>query len=240
MRPIITAFKNSPDGGRGLARDMRVRWALEEVGQPYDVRLVTFAEMKQPAHLALNPFGQIPTYEEGDLVLFESGAIVLNIAERFIGLLPADAHARARAISWMFAAINTVEAPILERQTVLFTERDEPWSKARLRLVDERIRTRLGELSYRLGDADWLDGAFSAGDLMMVHTIRRLGRSGLLGDYPNLIAYIARGEARPAYGRAFDAQLAAFTGASNSLVFHKDQPGKSSTTQIRFNVKASI
>jgi glutathione S-transferase len=216
MSPTITAFKSSPDRGRGLARDMRVRWALEEVGQPYDVRLVTFPEMKEPAHLALHPFGQIPTYEDGDLVLFESGAIVLHIAERHAGLLPGDANLRARAISWMFAALNTVEPPILDRQTAMFMEREKPWSEERLRLVDDRILGRLGELSHRLGDADWLDGAFSAGDLMMVHAIRRLGSSGLLEDYPNLRAYIARGEARPAYQRAFDAQLAVFTAASSA------------------------
>lgn len=214
MPSTITAFKTSPDRGRGLARDMRVRWALEEVGQPYDVRLVTFAQMKAPAHLALHPFGQIPTYEDGDLVLFESGAIVLHIAERHAGLLPGDANARARAIAWMFAALNTVEPPILDRQTALFTERDKPWFEARLRLVDDAIRVRLGQLSRRLGDAEWLDGAFSAGDLMMVHAIRRLGSSGLLADYPNLLAYIARGEARPAYQRAFDAQWAVFAAAS--------------------------
>ena len=213
MTITITAFEQSPDRGRGLARDMRVRWALEEVGQPYDVRLVSFGAMKEPGHLALHPFGQIPTYEEGDLVLFESGAIVLHIAERHAGLLPDDANARARAISWMFAALNTMEPPILDRQTAMFMERDKPWFEARLRLVDDRIRGRLGELSHRLGDADWLDDAFSAGDLVMVHAIRRLGASGLLEDYPNLAAYIARGEARPAYQRAFADQLAVFTAA---------------------------
>jgi glutathione S-transferase len=195
---------------------MRVRWALEEVGQPYAVRLVTFQEMKEPAHLALHPFGQIPTYQEGDLVLFESGAIVLHIAEHHPGLLPTEANARARAIAWIFAALNTVEPPILDRQTALFMEHDKPWSEARLRLVDDRIRVRLGELSRRLGDADWLDGGFGAGDLMMTHAIRRLSRSGLLEDYPSLGAYIARAEARPAYQRAFEAQWAVFAAASGS------------------------
>jgi glutathione S-transferase len=211
MTPTITAFAQSPDRGRGLARDMRVRWALEEVGQPYDVRLVSFAEMKQPAHGARNPFGQIPTYEEGGLVLFESGAIVLHIAERHAGLLPDDTDARARAIAWMFAAVGTVEPPILDLQTAMFQERDRPWHEQRLPLVKDRIRDRLSELSRRLGDADWLDGPFSAGDLMMIHVVRRLGASGLLDEYPNVAAYIARGEARPAYQRAFAAQLAVFT-----------------------------
>jgi len=211
MTPTITAFKQSPDRGRGLARDMRVRWALEEVGQPYDVRLVSFTEMKEPAHRALHPFGQIPTYEEGNLALFESGAIVFHIAERHAGLLPDDANARARAITWMFAALGTVEPPILELVTAKLLEGDKSWSAQRMPLIEDRIRGRLGELSGRLGEADWLDGAFSAGDLMMVHVLQRLSVSGLLNDYPNLSAYVARAEARPAYKRAFAAQLAVFT-----------------------------
>jgi len=214
MNPTITAFKASPDRGRGLARDTRVRWALEEVGQAYDVRLVTFAEMKEPAHLALHPFGQIPTYEEGGLALFESGAIVFHIAQRHAGLLPDEPDARARAITWMFAALNTVEPPILDRQTAMFQEQDKPWAAERFPLVEDRIRVRLAELSRRLGDADWLDGAFSAGDLMMVSVLLRVSGSGLLDGYPNLRAYVARGEARPAYKRAFAAQLAVFTAAS--------------------------
>ena len=210
MTITITAFERSPDGGKGLARDTRVRWALEEVGQPYEVRLVSFRAMKEPAHLALHPFGQIPTYEEGDLALFETGAIVFHIAERHAGLLPDDANARARAITWMFAALNTVEPPILElaTATVPVLEGDEPWSKERLPLVEDRIRNRLDQLSVRLGDADWLDGAFSAGDLLMVSVLLRLKSSGILDEFPNLAAYLARGEARPAYKRAFAAQLA--------------------------------
>ena len=211
MTATITAFESSPDRGRGLARDMRVRWAFEEVGAPYDVRLVSFAQMKEPAHLALHPFGQIPTYEDDDgLALFESGAIVLHIAERHPGLLPADPNARARAIAWMFAALSTVEPPILERQTAMFLEHDKPWAEARMSLILDRIRAELAKLSRRLGDADWLDGAFSAGDLMMVHVLRRLAGSGLLEAHPNLAAYVARAEARPAYKRAFAAQLAVF------------------------------
>ena len=216
MTPTLTAFKASPDRGRGLARDMRVRWAFEEVGQPYEVRLVTFAEMKAPAHMALHPFGQIPTYEEGDLAIFECGAMVLRIAERHAGLLPDEANARARAISWIFAALNTVEPPITEWETSRFTERDKSWFGERLAGVEDRIRTRLGQLSARLGDADWLDGAFSAGDLMMVSVLQRLGSSGLVGEYPNLAAYVARAEARPAYKRAFDAQYAVFLAAQKA------------------------
>lgn len=207
MTPIITAFERSPDGGKGLARDTRVRWALEEVGQPYEVRLVSFSALKEPAHLALHPFGQIPTYEEGELSLFETGSIVLHIAERHAGLLPDDANARARAITWIFAALNTVEPPILELSTARVLERDKPWSEERLPLVRERVRGRLQQLCARLGDADWLDGAFSAGDLMMVSVLLRLQSSGILNEYPNLAAYLARGEARPAYQRAFAAQL---------------------------------
>ena len=214
MNPTITAFERSPDRGRGLARDMRVRWALEEVDQPYDVRLLSFDEMKGPPHRACHPFGQIPTYEEGDLVLFESGAIVFHIAERHAGLLPDDANARARAVTWMFAALNTVEPPIVDLVIVTLLERDKTWYEQRLAMVKDRIRGRLGELSRHLGDADWLDGAFSAGDLLMVSVLLRLGASGLLDEYPNLSAYVARGEARPAYKRAFAAQLAVFTAAS--------------------------
>jgi len=212
MIPTITAFESSPDRGRGLARDMAVRWALEEVGQPYDVRLVSFAEMKQPAHRAIHPFGQIPTYEEGDLALFESGAIVLRIAEGHAGLLPDDSNARARAISWMFAALTTVQSPIIDREAAVLTERDKGWYEERLPILDGRVRIRLGELSNRLGEADWLDGVFSAGDLLMVNVLRRLASSNLLGEYSNLVAYVARGEARPAFKRAFDDQLAVFTG----------------------------
>jgi glutathione S-transferase len=210
MTITITAFEQSPDKGQGLARDTRVRWALEEVGQPYEIRLVSFRAMKEPAHLALHPFGQIPTYEDGDLALFETGAIVLHIAGRHAGLLPGDGDARARAIAWMFAAVNTVEPPILELQNARLLESEMPWSKERLPLVEDRVRDRLRQLSARLGGADWLDGAFSAGDLMMVSVLLRLKPSGMLDEFANLAAYVARGEARPAYRRAFDAQLAVY------------------------------
>jgi glutathione S-transferase len=208
MTITITAFERSPDGGKGLARDTRVRWALEEAGQPYNVRLVSFRAMKEPAHLTLHPFAQIPTYEDGDLVLFETGSIVLHIAERHAGLLPIDADARARAITWMFAAVNSVEPPILEFANAKLLEADKPWHAERLPLVADRVRSRLNQLSARLGKTDWLDGAFSAGDLMMVSVLLRLRASGILDDYPSLAAYVARGEARPAYKRAFEAQLA--------------------------------
>lgn len=213
MTPTITAFKNSPDGGKGQARDMRVRWALEEVGQPYEVQLVSFEQMKEPAHKHLQPFGQIPTYEEGDLVLFESGSIIMHLAERHSGLLPTDMNARARAITWMFAALSTVEPPIVEREQFPYLEREKPWYEERLPLLDDRIRGRLDDLSARLGGAEWLDGEFSAGDLMMVMVLRRL-EAAMLAEYPNLQAYVARGEARPAFQRAYAAQHAVFTAAA--------------------------
>jgi glutathione S-transferase len=216
MSPVITAFESSPDRGRGLARDMRVRWAFEEVGQPYDVRLLSFAAMKQPAHLSIHPFGQIPSYEDGDLALFESGAIVLHIAGRHAGLLPKDANARARAINWMFAALNTVEPPIVELSMAMVLERDKAWYAQRLPMLQDRVHVRLDQLSGRLGKADWLDGAFSAGDLLMVTVLRRLETSGLLQEYPNVLAYIARGESRPACQRAFADQLAVFTGRQSA------------------------
>lgn len=212
MSPTITAFASSPDRGRGLARDMTIRWAFEEVGQPYDVRLLSFEAMKQPAHLVLQPFGQIPTYENGDLVLFESGAIVLHISERHPGLLPEDIDARARAITWMFAAHTTMQPPIVEREAAILMEKDRSWFAERLPVLDGRVRTRLGQLAHRLGKADWLDGAFSAGDLLMINVLRRPAATSLLEEHPNLVAYVARGEARPAFKRAFEAQLTVFTG----------------------------
>jgi len=208
MTITITAFERSPDGGKGLARDTRVRWALEEVGQPYEVRPVSFRAMKETAHLALHPFGQIPTYEEDGLALFETGSIVFHIAQRHAGLLPVDPNARARAITWMFAALSTIEPPILELANAKLLERDQPWNEQRMPLVVDRVRDRLKQLSARLGDAEWLDGAFSAGDLMMVSVLIRLKASGILDEFPNLAAYVARAEARPAYERAFAAQFA--------------------------------
>jgi glutathione S-transferase len=218
VTPTVTAFESSPDRGRGLARDMPVRWALEEVGQAYDVRLVSFREMKEPAHLARQPFGQIPTYEEGDLVLFESAAIILHIAEHHRGLLPADPNSRARSLAWMFAAKSTVEPVIVEAEAASLTEREKSWFEQRQQLLKDRIRVRLGQLSKRLGDADWLDGEFSAGDLLMINVLRRPTALSLLEEFPNLSDYVARGEARPAFKRAFEAQHAVFVGAAGEPV----------------------
>lgn len=221
MMPRITAFKNSPDHGRGMARDMRVRWAFEELGLAYDVCLVSFAEMKEPAHLAIHPFGQIPTYQEGELALFESGAIVFHLADTHPGLLPTQANARARAVAWMFAALNTVEPPLLEYEMAALMEYKQPWYEQRLPLIQDRVRKPLAALANRLGDAEWLDGSFSAGDLLMLGVLFRSKGSGMLDEYPNLAAYLARGEARPAFTRAFAAQLAVFK--ANPLSSQIDQ-----------------
>jgi glutathione S-transferase len=213
MMPTITVFECSPDEGQGLARDMRVRWALEEVGQAYDVRLVSMTELKEPEHRARNPFGSIPTYEDGDLTLFESGAIVLHIAEQQKGLLPDEGKARARAITWMFAALNTVEPPIVEWEMAQYFEKDKSWRDEHKAMIEKNVRSRLGDLSEHLSDADWIDGHFSAADILMVLVLRRLDGSGIVEEYPNLAAYVARGEARPAYRRAFAAQLQVFEAA---------------------------
>lgn len=210
MNPVITAFKTSPDRGRGLARDFRVRWALEEVGQPYEVKLLTFEELKQPAHRARQPFGQIPSYQEGDLTLFESGSIIIYIADRHEGLLPKEAKARARAITWIFSALSTMEPPIVERSMAFLLEREKSWYQERMLILDDRIRVKLRDLSNYLGDSDWLEDEFSAGDLMMITVLRRLDSSGLLEEFPAITAYIKRAEARPAYLRAFAAQRAVF------------------------------
>jgi glutathione S-transferase len=214
MTPIITAFECSPDEGQGLARDMRVRWALEEVGQPYEVRLLSMSALKEPAHRARNPFGSIPTYEEGDLTLFESGAIILHIAERHGGLLPKDTAGRARAITWMFAALNTVEPPIVEWEMAHYFEKDKDWRDEHEAMIEERVRDRLGSLSNYLGDAEWISGDFSAADILMVLVLRRLDGSGIVEEFSNLAAYVERGKRRPAYRRAFEAQAAVFRAAS--------------------------
>jgi glutathione S-transferase len=208
MRPTVTGFFKSPDEGKGMARDFRVRWALEEAGQPYNMRFVPMADLKESEHFALHPFGKIPVYQEGGLVLFETGAIVLHIASGHPGLLPLDWAARERAIVWIFAALSTIEPAILEREAVIYLEQDKPWSKERMPVVEDRVRERLGQLSGRLGDAEWIDGEFSAGDLMTIDVLRRLEGSGLLEEFPNVAAYVMRGEHRPAFGRALASQRA--------------------------------
>lgn len=213
MAITITVFARSPDGGRGLARDMAVRWALEEVGADYAVRPVDFADLRQPEHLARQPFGQIPTYEDGRVTLFESAAIVLHIAETFGGLLPVEPGARARAIGWMFAAIGTVEPPIVACEQAGLTEHDRPWQAERLPLLIAPIRQRLLALADRLGGAQWLEGAFGAADLVMIGVLRRPAAAPVIAELPILADYVARGEARPAFTRAFAAQRALFLAA---------------------------
>jgi glutathione S-transferase len=210
--PVLTAYDWVPDPARGLVRDLPVRWVLEEAGRAYTVRALPQGRQKRAAHRALQPFGQVPTFEDGDLVLFESGAIVLHIAQSSDGLLPIEPTARARAIQWMFAALNSVEPPIADFGMASLFERDKPWCQERLPLVRDRVAARLDDLAARLGDADWLDGGFTAGDLMMVCALRPLRGSGLLEAQPTLAAYVARGEARSAFQRALDAQLKGFTG----------------------------
>ena len=216
MKPSLTVFADSPDQGQGQARDMPARWAFEEVGEDYDVRPVPWKQFKEPAHRARNPFGQTPTLEEGGLTLFESGSIVLHIAECGQGLLPADPDARARAITWMFAAVTTIQMPIVDREVVEYLEGDKPWADERMAMVDDRIRGRFGELAAHLGAAGWLDGAFSAGDLLMVTVLRRLEGSDLLKEFPTLCAYVERGKDRPAFKRAFAGQKAVFAASKKA------------------------
>lgn len=208
MRAVLTAFADSPDRGRGLARDFRVRWAIEELGQTCDVRLVSFAELKTPEYQALHPFGQIPTWQDDGLELFESGAVVLHLAQQHRGLLPEGKTGRARAMAWVFAALDTVEPPIWDWDLARMVERNKPWHAERQPMLESRIHKRLGELGVWLGEKDWLEGTFSVGDLMMVTVLRRLHGSGILEEHPSLAGYVARGEARPAFRRAFKAQKA--------------------------------
>lgn len=210
--PTITAFDWVPDVARGQVRDLRVRWALEEVGQPYAVRYLSQGEQKQPAHRALQPYGQVPTFEDGTLTLFESGAIVLHVAERG-ALLPDDAAGRAHALEWSFAALNSVEPPIMDLAIATLFEADAPWSAPRLPAIEQRIRERLSDTARRLGDREWYRDRFSAGDLLMIAVLRILRDDALLAEQPTLLAYVERGEARPAFARALADQMAGFTGS---------------------------
>ena len=212
-RPTITAFDWVPPFAQGQVRDLRVRWALEEAGQPYDVRFLHQGEQKEAGHRERQPFGQVPTLEDGDLTLFESGAIVQYVAERYGALLPADPGPRARAVEWMFAALNSVEPAIMDLSFVTIFEADKPWSAMRRPAVEERIRARLKDLSARLDDRQWLDGdTFTAGDLLMVSVLRILIDQGFVEAHDNLKAYMHRGIARPAFQKALADQLAGFTG----------------------------
>ena len=213
--PTITAFKWVPDFARGYVRDMRARWAFEETGQSYEVDVIDGAYVKSEAHRRFQPFGQIPTFSDGEVEIFESGAIALHIARQAPGLLPADSAGQARAEQWVIAALNSVEPFVMQLAVVDIFEADRDWSKARRPKVVEDIRGRIADLSTALGDKTWLDGdMFTVGDLTMVSVLRGLHNSGLLNEFPNLAAYVARGEARPAYQRAMTDHLATFVDAA--------------------------
>ncbi len=220
----ITAFDWVPWFARGQVRDLRVRWALEEVGETYNVRTLSQGAQKEEGHRCLQPYGQVPTFEEGGLTLFESGAIVHHIASTRAGLFPDDQAGRARATEWMFAALNTVEPPIMDLSFIDIFEADKPWSKPRRPSVEERIRERLRETADRLGANDWFDGDFTAGDLMMIAVLRIIEDDPLLAEHPRLVDYVERGTARPAFQRALDAQMADFTGKAPAQWAFLDQP----------------
>ncbi|MDB5693939.1 MAG: glutathione S-transferase family protein [Alphaproteobacteria bacterium] len=211
----VSAFRWVPPFAQGLVRDLRVRWALEEAGLAYETLLIGFEDRGTPDYRALQPFGQVPAFEEEDeggdrLALFESGAIVLHIAERSEVLLPRDPAARARAIPWMFAALNSIEQHVQAFALVAGFLKDEEWAKLRRPSAQEMAEKRLDELAARLGEREWLDDRFTAGDLLMTSVLRILRGTDLIAARPTLAAYQARGEARPAFQRALAAQLAPF------------------------------
>lgn len=206
----ISAFRWVPPFAQGLVRDLRVRWALEEAGHPYEVRLIGPQEQKSDDYRALQPFGQVPTYEEDDLKLFESGAIVMHIAEKSDALMPRDADGRARARTWMFAALNTLEPQVQQLAAIDLFYPAEEWAKARRPGVEQMVRKRLGELQVSMKGRDYLEDRFTAGDLLMVTVLRNLRQTEILTEYPALSAYRERCEARPAFARALAAQMEPF------------------------------
>jgi len=213
-RIVVTAFKWVPPFAKGLVRDLRVRWALEEAGLAYEAVLIGRDDQSSADYRAWQPFGQVPAYEEDGLRLFESGAIVLHIAGRADAgeaLLPADPAARARATEWMFAALNSIEPHLQNLAAIDLFYPDEDWAKARRPGAEQMARARLADLAAALGDKDWLaDGRFTAGDLLMASVLRILRHTDLVGEAPALAAYLARCEARPAFQRALAAQMAVF------------------------------
>jgi glutathione S-transferase len=206
----VTAFAWVPDFARGLVRDMRVRWALEEVGLAYRERLLDATRDRPEKYFQEQPFGQVPAYRDESVQLFESGAIVLHVAEHSDALMPRDASGRARATAWLIAALNSVEPAIMELAVIDFFHPDAGWGRLRRPEVVENVRKRLGRLSAWLGDKDYLEGRFTAGDLMMTMVLRGLRHTDLVAEHANLAAYKARCEARPAFERALAAQLAVF------------------------------
>lgn len=206
----ISAFTWVPEFAQGLVRDLRVRWALEEVGLAYRVRLLDGTSERPEGYFLEQPFGQIPIYSDGDIRLFETGAIVLHIASRSDALMPADDIGRARATAWVIAALNSVEPMIAELGTIDFFHEGAEWARLRRPEVARKIRQRLGYLSDWLGERDYLEDRFTAGDLMMTTVLRILRHTDLVAELPNLARYQARCEARPTFARALEAQLAAF------------------------------
>lgn len=221
----ITAFKWVPPFAQGQVRDLRVRWALEELGLPYQVERLGFSESKKPPHRARQPFGQVPTLEEDGESLFESGAILLHLAGKGPGLLPADPAARRRAITWLFAALNTIEPPLADLAEVDFFIEDETLKALRRPAVLEQVRLRLGELQDALGGRDWLAGEFSVADLMMSTVLRIAGHTDVLAEFPALTAFKARCEARPAFQTALAGQLADFDAEPPAWWAKPSQPG---------------
>ena len=207
----VSAFKWVPPFARGLVRDLRVRWALEEAGVPYRVRLIDFDDRETAAYRALQPFGQVPAYHDGELSMFESGAIVLHIAAGAPALMPTDAGGQARATTWLFAALNSIEPPIQNLAELDLFNADQEWARLRRPGLVAFVEQRLRELAASLGDSDYLEaGGFTAGDLMMVTVLRNLRHTDLMAKFPTLAAYQARCEARPAFQKALAAQLGDF------------------------------
>lgn len=217
MMMTVTAFRSVPPFAQGLVRDLRVRWALEEAGLPYRVRLIDSSDQASASYLAQQPFGQVPVLEDGELTLFESGAIVLYIGAKSERLLPSSVAGRARATTWLLAALNTIEVQVRQLAEIDLFHADEAWAGQRRPLAEQDVRLRLAQLSAQLGDRQFLEDRFTVGDLMMTTVLRILRHTRIVADYPNLHAYQLRNEARPAFQRALDSHLSAFLpGASAS------------------------
>lgn len=209
----ISAFGWVPDFARGLVRDLRVRWALEEAGLPYQVRLIGPEDQASPAYRACQPFGQVPYFEEGEVRMFESGAIVLHLGERSEALLPRDPAGRARAMCWVLAALNSIETFVAPLAEIDLFYADEDWARLRRPGAEAAVRGRLAELSACLKGREFLEDRFTAGDLMMTTVLRILRHTDLVASDPVLAAYQARCEARPAFQRALQGQMSAFEAA---------------------------
>lgn len=206
----ITAFRWVPDFAAGLVRDLRIRWSLEEIGQPYKVRLLDAMNPRPADYFHEQPFGQVPAYRDEEVQLFESGAILIHIGLSDERLLPGDANGRGRAIAWLVAALNSVEPMIFEFINIDIFSRGQNWTKERRPQVVEKIDARLKLLSEALGEQDWFEGRFTIGNLMMVSVLRNLRHTDLVARHANLAALVARGETRPAFRQALADQLAVF------------------------------